>query len=239
MKYQGLHPTTRLARWALVAIGLGIVLGGTAPSAIRELTVAWEANRAILPWVVERLFGFLGYVAMAGSVIYGLLLSTKILDAIAHRPISFTLHQDLAAVGLGLGAVHGALLALDRTMPFTVAQIAIPGLAPYAPVAVALGQSGCYLMAIVIASFYARRRIGQRTWRALHYLTFLAFVAVTLHGVLAGTDSATPWATAIYGIASLLVGALLAFRIVTAVRDRRQREAAPEGALRRPVATPS
>lgn len=239
MKYQGLHPATRLARWGLVAIGFGIVIGGTAPSAIRELAVAWEANRAVLPWVVERLFAFLGYGAMAGSVIYGLLLSTKILDAIAHRPITFTLHQDLAAIGLGLGAVHGALLALDRTMPFTAAQIAIPGLAPYAPVAVGLGQSGCYLMVIVIASFYARRRIGQRTWRALHYLTFLAFAAVTLHGVLAGSDSATLWATAIYGIASLLVGVLLAFRIATAVHDRRERVEAPEGGLRRPVTAPS
>ena len=51
---------------------------------------------------------------MAGSVVYGLLLSTKLLDAIAHRPISFSLHQDLAAIGLGLAAIHGMLLGLDH-----------------------------------------------------------------------------------------------------------------------------
>ncbi len=126
---------------------------------------------------------------MTGSVVYGLLLSTKILDAIAHRPITFALHQDLASVGLGLAAVHGMLLALDKTVPFTLAQIAVPGLAPYAPIWVAAGQVAFYLMAIVVGSFYVRRQIGQRAWRTLHYVTFLAFVGATVHGVMAGTDS--------------------------------------------------
>ena len=66
-------------------------------------------------------------------MIYGLLLSTKILDAIAHRPITFALHQDLASFGVGLAAIHGMLLALDKSVPFSLAQIAVPGLAPYAP----------------------------------------------------------------------------------------------------------
>ena len=140
----------------------------------------------------ERLFAFLAYGAMTGSVIYGLLLSTKILDAIAHRPITFALHQDLASIGVGLAAVHGMLLALDTTVPFSLAQIAVPGLAPYAPLAVAAGQVALYLMAVVVASFYLRRRIGQRAWRTLHYLTFLAFVGATVHGIAAGTDSTTP-----------------------------------------------
>ena len=123
---------------------------------------------------------------MTGSVVYGLLLSTKVLDAIAHRPISFALHQDLAAVGLGLAGVHGALLGLDATVPFSIQQMVVPGLAPYAPLAVAAGQLTFYVTAIVVASFYARRRIGQRAWRALHVLTFLAFAGATAHGILAG-----------------------------------------------------
>ena len=124
----------------------------------RQLGTAWTDNRAILPWVFERLFAFLAYIAMAGSVVYGLLLSTKILDVIAHRPITFALHQDLASIGLGLAGIHGMLLGLDKTVPFSLAQIAVPGLAPYAPLAVAAGQVGFYLMAVVVGSFYLRRR---------------------------------------------------------------------------------
>ena len=74
-------------------------------------------------------------------------------------------------------------------MPFTLAQVAVPGLAPYSPVWVGAGQIAFYLMLVVVGSFYVRRRIGQRAWRTLHYVTFLAFVGSTLHGLIAGTDS--------------------------------------------------
>jgi predicted ferric reductase len=221
MRFRGLDPRTRWLRWGLLAVAAGIVIGTTAPRAMDGLAVAWTTNRAILPWVVERLFAFLAYIAMTGSVVYGLLLSTKILDAIAHRPITFTLHQDLASIGVGLAAVHGMLLALDSKVPFTLAQIAVPGLAPHAPIGVAFGQIAFYLAAIVIASFYLRRRIGQRAWRTLHYVTFLAFVGATLHGIFAGTDTGTPWAWWLYVGSTMVVAFLLVYRIaLTATADQ-------------------
>ncbi len=226
MKFQGLHPRTQLLRWGLFAVAVGIVVGATAPSAARSLATAWEANRASLPWLVERLAGFLAYFAVAGSVIYGLLLSTKILDAIAHRPITFNLHQDLASIGLGLAGVHGALLALDKTVPFSLQQIAVPGLSPHSPVAVAAGQVAFYLMAVVIASFYVRRTIGQRTWRLLHYLTFLAFIGATAHGLAAGTDSGSAWAWWIYVGSTVAVAFLFSYRIVMSFGTRRARRSA-------------
>jgi DMSO/TMAO reductase YedYZ heme-binding membrane subunit len=227
MKFRGLDPRTRTIRWGLFAVAVGLVVGATVPSALHGLSTAWATNRAILPWVAERTFAFLAYGAMTGSVVYGLLLSTKILDVIAHRPITFALHQDLASIGVGLAAVHGMLLALDRTVPFSIAQIAVPGLAPYAPVGVALGQVGFYLMAIVVGSFYLRRRIGQRAWRLLHYVTFLAFVGSTAHGLVAGTDSATPWAWWLYVSSTVTVVFLLAYRVTLSIAARVVPEARP------------
>ncbi len=227
MKFHGLDPRTRFVRWGLFAIAVGIVVGATAPTAVRSLVTAWDANRSSLPWLVERLAGFLAYFAVAGSVVYGLLLSTKILDAIAHRPITFNLHQDLASIGLGLAGVHGALLALDKTVPFSLPQIAVPGLSPHSPVAVAAGQLAFYLMAIVIASFYARRTIGQRAWRLLHYLTFLAFVGATAHGLGAGTDSGSAWAWWIYVGATVAVAFLFSYRIAMSVGSRGARRSVP------------
>ena len=88
-------------------------------------------------------------------MIYGLLLSTKILDAIAHRPVTFALHQDLAAIGLGLAGIHVALLGLDATQPFSLAAMLVPFAAPYRPAWVGIGQIALYLLVIVTASFYA------------------------------------------------------------------------------------
>jgi predicted ferric reductase len=220
MTFKGLDPRTRLARWGLVAVGVGIVLGGTVPTVVRDLGLVLDAHRSSLPWLLERLAAFLAYLAMTGSVVYGLLLSTKLLDAIAHRPISFALHQDLAAVGLGLAGVHGALLGLDATVPFSLQQMVVPGLAPYAPLAVAFGQLTFYVTAIVVASFYMRRLIGQRAWRALHVLTFLAFAGATAHGILAGSDSGAAWTWWMYTGSVTIVTFLFVYRVVTALTRR-------------------
>lgn len=225
VKYRGLDPSTKPARWGLAAIAVGIVAGATVPDAARGLVNVVEANRASLPWLFERLFAFLAYLAMTGSVVYGLLLSTKLLDAIAHRPVSFSLHQDLAAIGLGLAGIHGVLLGLDSTVPFTLAQIVVPGLAPHAPLAVAAGQVALYLMAVVTMSFYVRRRIGQRAWRTLHYLTFLAFMGATVHGIAAGTDSGAGWAQGLYLGSAVVVGFLLTYRIVMSIAGGAERRA--------------
>lgn len=219
MKYRGFSSTTVLARWGLVAVAIGIVLGGTAPSALRQLADLLTLQGGMVPWVSSRLLAFIAYGAIAGSVIYGLLLSTKLLDAVAHRPITFTLHQDLAAVGLGLAGIHGALLGLDRTVPASIGELAIPFATTYRPLWVGFGQLAFWISAAVVASFYLRRRIGQRAWRLLHYATFLAFVGATAHGIGAGTDSSGP-ARWIYLGATVVVVFLLTYRIALSTLGR-------------------
>jgi methionine sulfoxide reductase heme-binding subunit len=220
MTFRGLNPRTSMLRWGLTAVAIGLVIGATAPAAISGLSAAWDGNRQSLVWLVERVLGFGAYVAMTGSVIYGLLLSTKLLDAIAHRPITFNLHQDLASIGVALAAVHGIVLLLDHSVPFTLAQVLVPGLAPHAPLAVGVGQIAFYLAAIVTGSFYLRRQMGQRAWRTLHYVTFLAFLGATLHGIAAGSDASAGWAQALYLGSAVVVTFLLVYRIAVAIAAR-------------------
>jgi predicted ferric reductase len=217
VKYRGLDPRTKPLRWGLYLILLVGVLVVTGPAAVDTATRWLATEHDKLPWYGTRLFGMLSYGALALSVIYGLLLSTGVLDAIAHRAVSFTLHQDLAAIGLGLGMVHGSLLMLDKTMPYSPAQVLIPFAGAYRPLWVGVGQIALYLMAIVYVSFYVRRRIGQRAWRLLHYATFLAFVGATAHGLMTGTDTSAPWAFWSYVVAGVSVMFLFGYRITLAI----------------------
>ena len=220
VKFRGLSPRTRPIRWLLFMFGIAGLLYVTAPSAV-STTLDWAANdQDSLAWYASRILGFLAYGALAVSVIYGLLLSTGILDAIAHRAVSFTLHQDLSAIAIGLTALHGSLLALDTYVPQSVLELTVPFAGPYRPLWVGFGQLALYLMLIVYISFYMRRRIGQRGWRLLHYTTFLAFVGATAHGLMSGTDTPADWAFWSYGTASALVGFLIAYRITVAIGDR-------------------
>jgi predicted ferric reductase len=195
---------------------VAIVLGATGADAIDAVSTWFRDEYQRLPWYVIRVSGWLAYLALAASVIYGLLLSTKLLDAIAQRTISFTLHQDLSSIGLALALVHAAVLVIDRSVPFTPVQVVIPLIGPYRPVWVAFGQLALALTIVLVASFYLRRRMGQANWRRLHYVSFIAYLAMTVHGLMSGTDSGTAWAQAAYVGSLVLVGALLAFRVVSA-----------------------
>jgi sulfoxide reductase heme-binding subunit YedZ len=216
MTNRGLSSRTRLLRWGLFVAAVTIVLAATVPAAWNAIIDIAALDPGKLPWVATRLVGFLAYFAIAGSVVYGLLLSTKILDSIAHRPVSFALHQDLAAIGLGLAGIHAVLLGLDSTVPFSLGEMLVPFSAPYRPLWVGVGQLALYVTAIVEASFYVRRRIGTRAWRTLHYITFLAFAGATVHGIMAGSDSGSTWAWWIYVVAAATVIFLTVYRIVSA-----------------------
>jgi DMSO/TMAO reductase YedYZ heme-binding membrane subunit len=176
-----------------------------------------------LPWYTTRISGFAAYAALTASVLYGLLLSTGILDALAHRAVSFSLHQEFAAFGIALTLVHGAALTLDHTMPYTVLQLAIPFGGPYRPFWVGLGQLALLATIAVYASFSLRKRIGQRRWRRFHAIAFLAWAAAAGHGLMSGSDSSAPWALWTYVATSAAVVFLVAYRVIRTVGDRMTR----------------
>src|SRR2546422_736321 len=95
-----------------------------------------------------------------------------------------------------LGAVVGVAVLVG--VGIALAGILIAFATSYLPVGVGLGQIGLYLLALVTASFYVRRWIGARAWRALHYLSFAVFMLALIHGVVSGADSGSLWAIAIY-----------------------------------------
>ena len=221
--YRGLPRPIHIVAWLTTAAVLGIVIGGTLPGALRLLGATAALAPGMLAWYGVRVTGFLAYFAIAGSVIYGLLLSTRLLDAIAHRPVSLTLHKDLALAGLALSALHGLMLLGDHTYAFALTAIVVPFASPYAPVAVGVGQLAFYLVVIITGSFYVRRQIGQRAWRLIHYLTFLGFAGVTAHGIAAGSDSSARLATWAYVVPCAAVAFFFAYRLVVGITARRNR----------------
>ena len=224
MKYRGLDPRTKSLRWGLFIVAVTMVILATGGGALDSIQSWLTVEHDRLPWYATRLLALLSYLAITGSVVYGLLLSTGILDAIAQRTVTFTLHQDLSGIGLALAIVHAAVLMIDTSLPYTPVEILVPFAGPYRNVWVGVGQLSLYLTAIVMGSFYLRKRIGQKRWRTLHYVTFLAFLGATGHGIAAGSDSNAPWAEGVYLASAAIVLFLLTYRIAM---SRAARAAAP------------
>lgn len=163
-------------------------------------------------WLLARASGLTAYVLLTLSVLAGLILKSRPFGRAVKAAAVMDLHRLLALLGLaGLG-VHGTALVLDRTVRMPIAGLFVPGGSPYRPVAVALGVVAAELMALVVVSFSARKLTGQKAWRLLHWSTYAIFALATAHGLLAGSDSAQPWARDVY------LGAVAAVVFATAWR---------------------
>jgi len=233
---QGRFPRLRWVRWGLFVVLIAIVVGSTAGQALDTATGWLRDEYERLPWYVTRISALLAYLALAASTIYGLLLSTKLLDRVTHRPISYTLHQDLAGIGVALALVHAAVLTIDRSVPYTVAEVLVPFSGPYRPLWVGIGQLALAASLLVFLSFYVRKRIGTPTWRNIHYVGFLAFVGATVHGLMAGSDSSALWVYGGYLTMSIVVVFLTTYRIVLAISERAPRQE-KSGSSGRPTRT--
>ena len=96
-------------------------------------------------------------------------------------------------LGLAMSALHGLVLLGDSYIKMTLADVVIPFIGPYEPLGVGLGVVGFYLMFLLSSSFYARKWLGQKTFRRLHYASYPTYLLVTWHSLGAGTDSSLLW----------------------------------------------
>lgn len=161
-------------------------------------------------WTTSRAAGVIAFVALALDVMFGLFVSTRLLDRRIPRGASVEVHRWLSGVSLALVAVHALALLADAKVHFDVLDLFVPGRANYRPGALALGICAAYGALLVHHSFALRKRIGVRAWRAIHYTAFAVFVAAVVHGVLLGHGGMR----ALYLGSSAIVVALVLVRFV-------------------------
>jgi sulfoxide reductase heme-binding subunit YedZ len=184
-------------------------------------------------WLLARATGITAYVLLTLSVLAGLMVKARPFGMAIKPASAVDLHRTLALLSLAALALHGLTLVLDHTVKIGLLALLVPGTAPYRPLWTGLGVLAGELMLLVYVSFGLRRRIGVRNWRRLHWVTYGAFAAATAHGVMAGSDSAAPWALALYFGAIGAVAAATAWRALVPVRPPtrpRPRATATEGA---------
>ncbi len=152
-------------------------------------------------WIIARSAGLTAYVLLTASMLAGLTLKTRVLGRVVKPSAITDVHRALALAGLGALVLHGIALVLDATVRVTLFALLIPGLVDYRTWWVGAGVIAGELMALVTASFWARKRIGVRVWRSLHWLSYAAFLLASAHGLMAGSDTGRPWTLTIYASA--------------------------------------
>jgi hypothetical protein len=182
-------------------------------------------------WMAIRGSGIIAFLLLAGSTIWGLLISTKVLGrAVKAKPVAW-FHESLAIGSLLATGIHMYFLFNHDFIDFGYRALFVPGASAWRPLAVALGVVSFYSMVVIIASFYVKKLIGQNVWRAIHMSSFGTFVGAALHGIFSGTDSGHPVVSGTYIASGVIVIMLLVIRIAQAASV----PARNAGAVSRPV----
>ena len=197
-------------------------------------------------WYLSRAAGIVSYLMLSASVLWGVFLSTKILQKRKQPAWLLDLHRWLAALTIIFLVVHlGAILA-DSFVTFTVQDLLVPFHSSwfqksssngtfgwFGRNSVLFGVISLYFLVIVQVSSLLMKRIPRPKWHAIHLLSYVTFWLTTIRGVFAGTDATNKifvW-SALANVA--LIAFVMMYRGFTYDRDRAQSRARQANLRRR------
>ncbi|HSB66106.1 MAG TPA: hypothetical protein VLD65_05975, partial [Anaerolineales bacterium] len=162
--------------------------------------ISWLfANNTVhTTWYITRAAGWIAYFLLWLSMVWGLVIPTKLFEKVLSPTFAVDFHEYLSLLSIGFVVLHVAVLLFDKYLPFTLAQIFVPFLSTYRPLWIGLGVIGAYLSALVTVTFYLRKKIGQKRFKAIHTFSVFGYLGVILHAFFAGSDSSLPIVQLIY-----------------------------------------
>ncbi len=211
----------------ILAVGTFLVLGFILTMAVISITrtplgaalqniLSWlfALNTVQAMWYVTRSAGFAAYLLLWFSTALGLAIPAKLFDRMLPRAATYDFHQFISLLAIGFILLHIGVLLADRYLPFNLAQVLVPFIAPYRPVWVGIGVFSFYLVLLVTITFYIRAQIGMKTFKVIHYFSLLSYVGVVIHSFLSGTDTSVPAALWMYAITFLVIVFLTAYWLI-------------------------
>lgn len=170
-------------------------------------------------WYLTRSTGIVAWALASASVIWGLLLSTRLVRRRGAPKWLLDLHRYLGGVTVAFVGLHIGALVADSYVDFRRVDVLVPFASAWKPVPVALGVIATYALIAVEGSSLAMKRLPKRVWHRIHMAGFAVFVLATGHGLFAGTDTDNVAMFAAYSVTAGAVVFLTIFRVLTARRS--------------------
>ena len=177
-------------------------------------------------WYAARASGIVAWALVAAAVVWGLLLSGRVL---AGRPTPkwlLDLHRFLGALAVTFTAVHVAALVADNYTRFGADDLLVPFASDWKPGAVALGVVGLWLLAAIELTSLWMQKLPRRLWKWVHLSSYVLFWLATFHGLAAGSDASSPAYLVVTNAVAALVVFLTLYRVL-AGKTARSRAASP------------
>ncbi|WP_181034178.1 ferric reductase-like transmembrane domain-containing protein [Arthrobacter sp. GMC3] len=164
-------------------------------------------------WAVGRVSGFVALGLFTVAVVLGILTRSgrpllnipRFSVALIHRNVSL-----LATVFLLL---HVGTLLLDAYAKLNIVDVVVPFLGGYRPFWQGFGTVAFDLVIAVVITGLLRHRIGQKTFRAVHWLTYAMWPIALAHAIGNGTNGTAGWFLVLAVGSVAVVGAAVVWRL--------------------------
>jgi DMSO/TMAO reductase YedYZ heme-binding membrane subunit len=143
-------------------------------------------------WYLTRGSGIVAAVLLALTLIWGLLLSTRLIERRGLPAWLTDLHRYLGGLTVAFIGVHMAALYFDGYSSYSLKELFVPFASPdhqgYKAWPVAYGVAALWALLFVEGTSLVMRKMPRKVWRGFHYLSYPVAVLVGLHAATVGTD---------------------------------------------------
>lgn len=197
------------------------ILAGTDPTdKSNALTPTPSAAKEIpWPWYISRSSAIVGYLLLFLLIISGISIKTSLIFKIMSPTIAWVNHR-LIGYSLSLSVlIHIAALYFDNYSKFTITNLLVPFSSDFKPLYLSLGILGFYLLIIIIVTSIFHIDKYPVIWRNLHYLTYLVFFTIAIHGFFTGTDSSSIVMQVTYATTGIIAASFILYRLYFTYRQ--------------------
>lgn len=122
-------------------------------------------------------------------------------------------HRFVALAGTLLVVLHLVLLFLDPYAKLRLIDAVVPFLGSYRPIWQGLGTVAVDLLFVIVVTSLMRHRLGVKTFRTIHWMTYLLWPITMAHSLGNGTDAGHIWFMSFSAVCALVVVAAVVFRL--------------------------
>lgn len=159
------------------------------------LTLATAGAPAL--WYLSRGSGAVALILLSTSVVLGIVDQRRWRSARWPRFTLHGLHRWVSLFAVSFLSVHILSAVLDSFAPIRLVDAVVPFAGRYRPLWLGFGALAFDILVAVAITSLLKKRIGQRNWRAVHWLSYAAWPVAVVHGLGTGSDVRAGWLLAI------------------------------------------
>ena len=144
-------------------------------------------------WYLTRSTGAVALLLLTIAIALGVLDVRRFSTPRWPRFIVDTLHRNVSLLAMVFLVLHIITSVLDSFAPISLIDAFVPFVGSYRPFWLGLGAVSFDLLLAVTITSLLRQRMGYRSWRAIHWLTYGSWPIALLHGLGTGSDVKSSW----------------------------------------------